>query len=364
MNHTYHIKMRAALWAAVGMICFASAPAMGGGRDMGCSPTLASPCSGGSSGGGSGGRYSAPSYDYGAARRAQEAAEAEAEAERQRQRQQAEAERQRQQAEAAAERQRQAEAERVERERLAEEKRRAEEKRQKDAAFIRDRDASANSLMGSSGSAMNQLKGLSGADNSGLMSGGFDSGGSGPKELKGSDHAGQKTGAQPAPPSGDPMVVDARNVPSGLPKDLDRAIATAYASAPPGVSDRVRKGYQAVMERDWMAAKAWFQDALNRDPDNAGLKRMIVLSEYSLRDRNPVTPRATSAAPAVKKPAPGKAEIDEFFRNFREGRKFTPTDKVRNYVLSMSDEEFKNRMWKSPLQLPQGSDTEYLFDLK
>ena len=87
--------------------------------------------------------------------------------------------------------------------------------------------------------------------------------------------------AKPAPtvPSGDPMVVDAPNVPSGLPKALDNAIATAYSSAPPGVSDRVRKGFQAVMDRDWKVAKAWFQDALNRDPTNAGLKRLVALSD-------------------------------------------------------------------------------------
>jgi tetratricopeptide (TPR) repeat protein len=82
-------------------------------------------------------------------------------------------------------------------------------------------------------------------------------------------------------PSGDPMVVDARKVPSGLPKALDNAIAKAYASAPPGVSDRVRKGFQAVMDRDWKVAKAWFQDALNRDPNNAGLKRLVALTDSS-----------------------------------------------------------------------------------
>ena len=76
-----------------------------------------------------------------------------------------------------------------------------------------------------------------------------------------------------------PTVVDARNVPSGLPKGLDNAIASAYSSAPPGVSDRVRKGFQAVMVRDWAVAKAWFQDALNHDPNNAGLKRLVALTD-------------------------------------------------------------------------------------
>jgi tetratricopeptide (TPR) repeat protein len=89
--------------------------------------------------------------------------------------------------------------------------------------------------------------------------------------------------AKPAPtvPSSDPSVVDARNVPSGLPKGLENAIATAYASAPPGVSERVRKGFQAVMARDWKVANAWFEDALNRDPGNAGLKRLVALTDSS-----------------------------------------------------------------------------------
>lgn len=80
-------------------------------------------------------------------------------------------------------------------------------------------------------------------------------------------------------PHTDTSVVDARNVPSGLPKALDNAIATAYSTAPSGVSDRVRKGFQAVMDRDWKVAKAWFEDALHRDPNNAGLKRLVALTE-------------------------------------------------------------------------------------
>lgn len=71
----------------------------------------------------------------------------------------------------------------------------------------------------------------------------------------------------------------APTLPTGLPNGLDSAIANAYASAPPGVSDRVRKGFQAVMVRDWKVAKAWFQDALNRDPTNVGLKRLVALTD-------------------------------------------------------------------------------------
>lgn len=91
-------------------------------------------------------------------------------------------------------------------------------------------------------------------------------------------------------PNADTSVVDARSVPSGLPKALDNAIASAYSSAPPGVSDRVRKGFQAVMERDWKVAKAWFQDALKRDPNNAGLKRLVALTDTSQQpNKQPAT---------------------------------------------------------------------------
>lgn len=349
MTHARTITIRAVLGAMLGIACLAPAPAMAWDqnpqgkcvdpRGCGSSP---SPSPGGGSG------YSTPSYDYEAERRAQEAA--------------------------AAERQRLA-AEQRKKELAAEQL-----KKEKEAAFIRDRDAKAKMLKGSLSSAMSQLKGLSGTDSSGLKGSGFDQGGQ-LKSAPGADTSvvdsrnepaglGGKSDfkgafAKPAPtvPSGDPMVVDAR-VPSGLPKALENVIATAYSTAPPGVSDRVRKGFQAVMDRDWKVAKAWFQDALNRDPNNAGLKRMIVLADYSLRDRQAVTSGGTGSVPAVKTSAPTKAEIDEFFRNFREGRKFTPTDKVRNHVLSMSNEEFKNRIWESPLQLPQDSDITYLFDLK
>ena len=83
------------------------------------------------------------------------------------------------------------------------------------------------------------------------------------------------TGPALASPSGDPRVVDARNVPSGLSKPVEDAIAGAYAKSPPGVSDRVRKGFQAVADQDWKVARAWFEEALARDPGNADLKRLV-----------------------------------------------------------------------------------------
>ena len=169
-----------------------------------------------------------------------------------------------------------------------------------------------------------------------------------------------KSAPTSASPTGDPRVVDARNVPSGLSKATENAIAGAYQNAPPGVSDRVRKGFQATMDRDWNVAKAWFEDALNRDPGNAGLKRLVVLSDYTLNSRQAAAPAAAAKLPEVPAATPGKAAIETFFRDFQAGRRHTPTDEVRSYVLSLPPEQFKRLVWN--LQ-PQDSDIEYLFEL-
>jgi hypothetical protein len=111
----------------------------------------------------------------------------------------------------------------------------------------------------------------------------------------------------------DSSVVDARNVPSGLPASVDRAITTAYVHAPSGVSDRVRKGFQAVMLNDWSVAKAWFEDALNHDPGNLNLKRLVQLSDYTTQrlssqdSRN--TPKQPDHRSAVQVPQDSDIEL-------------------------------------------------------
>lgn len=107
-------------------------------------------------------------------------------------------------------------------------------------------------------------------------------------------------------PNLDTRVVDAQKVPSGLPKSVDHAIASGYASAPSGVSDRVRKGFQAIAAHDWKVARAWFEDALNHDPKNVGLKRLVELADYTEKRREreiaAKTGKSTSAASAVQLP--------------------------------------------------------------
>lgn len=149
---------------------------------------------------------------------------------------------------------------------------------------------------------------------------------------------GVKTGAQ-APQSldfGDPMVVDARNVPSGLPKEVDDAIASGYSGAPAGVSDRVRKGFQAVAAHDWNAAQAWFHDALNHDPQNPSLKRLTELADFTFA-------RTRQAGAAKRSPStlqlPRSADMQLLFPGETPG----------------------SAKPGAALQLPKESDVEFLF---
>tara|TARA_R110000868_G_scaffold94569_1_gene260871 strand:- start:7399 stop:8373 length:975 start_codon:yes stop_codon:yes gene_type:complete len=84
---------------------------------------------------------------------------------------------------------------------------------------------------------------------------------------------------------GDPSVV----VPGRVLGDA--ASERVFYHAPAGVSDRVRKGFQGVATKDWKVARAWFQDALRLDPENADLKSLIaIIDEPSGSDRR-ITPQ-------------------------------------------------------------------------
>jgi hypothetical protein len=106
------------------------------------------------------------------------------------------------------------------------------------------------------------------------------------------------TSPSPAPLN-DPSVVDARNVATGLPKSVEAEIPDTPAG------NRVRKGFEAIMEHDWNVAHAWFQDALNHDPDNAGIQRLIDLAEYTMNrakqpPRKPVADTSEQDKAAMK----------------------------------------------------------------
>lgn len=102
---------------------------------------------------------------------------------------------------------------------------------------------------------------------------------------------------------GDPMVVDARNVPSGLSKNLEAEIP----STPAG--DRVRKGFQAIAGHDWELAVAWFGDALNHDPRNAGIARLRELARFTYeREKN--TSKLATQSRSAHIDATGLAQVN------------------------------------------------------
>jgi len=141
---------------------------------------------------------------------------------------------------------------------------------------------------------------------------------------------------------GDPSIVDARNVSSDLPKSIDNAIADAYSKAPEGVSDRVRKGFEAIANHDWPLAKAWFGDALNHDPGNAGLKRLVELSDYTGKRVQQGNAAKTGAAPSSLTVLPKTSDIQYLFPGWEPVQpKLSATGKK--------------------MELPKDSDIQFLF---
>ncbi len=111
--------------------------------------------------------------------------------------------------------------------------------------------------------------------------------------------AAQTKPASPVPFS-DSSVVDARNVPSGLPESVEKAIP----HTPSG--DNVRKGFQAIDEHDWKVALAWFKDALNHEPGSPGLQRLVDLAQYTLQRHSELGAKPIDDATAVGKRSPDK----------------------------------------------------------
>jgi len=131
----------------------------------------------------------------------------------------------------------------------------------------------------------------------------------------------------------DSMVVDARNVPTGLSKDVEESIPHTASG------DRVRKGFEAIADadwrrHDWKVASAWFQDALNHDPTNTGIKRLVDFAQYMVSQRTAAHTLAfENSPPPTQKtpPAPTalvesrtnpdlKADMEQFFKDVIESR--------------------------------------------
>lgn len=237
----------------------------------------------------------------------------------QREQQRRETERQRQEAE---ERERKAELERQQRET---DRKRLLEEAEMQARFLEGRDATATSLRGSSGSRASS--GVSGG--SGLRGSTPESGGG---VLRGSGQGTGLRGAGSAPsplPNLDAMVVDARNVPTGLPATVENTIPKTPAG------DRIRKGFQAVLEHDWTLAVVWFKDALNHEPGSPGLRRLVDLAEFTLQRH--------------REDLELKRDI-ELYRAMDDYDKSHPPKMIKNGKKTQSDAEWlkeKDPAWKT-----------------
>ncbi|MDI1301934.1 MAG: hypothetical protein PSX71_08520 [bacterium] len=92
--------------------------------------------------------------------------------------------------------------------------------------------------------------------------------------------------SRPAAVNAGKTVVDTRGVPQAG-ADLLERVPELRNSPEAG---RIRKGYQALLNRDWPVALAWWQDALKRDPANAALKRSVALAQWMVDREKEVRP--------------------------------------------------------------------------
>ena len=76
------------------------------------------------------------------------------------------------------------------------------------------------------------------------------------------------------------------------------------AIPPTPAGDRMRKGFQAIQSGDWKAALAWFQDAVNKDPTDLTLKRLVDLAKFTLyyRPKPPTAPPGTNKLTSKETP--------------------------------------------------------------
>jgi Tfp pilus assembly protein FimV len=108
-----------------------------------------------------------------------------------------------------------------------------------------------------------------------------------------------------------------------------------------------------VVAHDWKVARAWFQDALNHDPDNAGLKRLVDLADYTEKFNEQ---RAASTSNALNKPLTS----EEIPAN-ADARTYPLTStKIHTHEAwaRFIDKKYPKL---DPSKLPQDSDINFLF---
>lgn len=111
-------------------------------------------------------------------------------------------------------------------------------------------------------------------------------------------------------PAADPRVAAARNLPRQA-EEIERSPGAAAArrglaaliradregNPDDALSPAKRAEWEATADRDWQTAIAWYKTALQKDPQNAALKRMVGLCEYTLEWRRRTTAEMARHAP-------------------------------------------------------------------
>jgi tetratricopeptide (TPR) repeat protein len=97
------------------------------------------------------------------------------------------------------------------------------------------------------------------------------------------------------PPHTDTAVVDARVVQQGA-----ELIAQVPELAQSPAADRIRKGYQGVINHDWPVALVWWKEALQRDPNNKTLQESVKLAQWMVDWRKDPANLARTSKPVPR----------------------------------------------------------------
>lgn len=151
---------------------------------------------------------------------------------------------------------------------------------------------------------------------------------------------------KPCSTSQNAMIVDACDPGTDLPKGIADAIEGVFKDSPRAVTDRVRKGFNAVMQRDWKLASVWLRDALAREPNNVPLRVFSLLVE---RDKEP---------PDL--PPASDAEIQKLFDEVLAS---APTRRRNVSKVNDSRSLIEDAIYSLPKKLPVTSPTKRDLDL-
>ena len=149
----------------------------------------------------------------------------------------------------------------------------------------------------------------------------------------------------------DSKVVDTRNVPR-VGDDLMTKVPELKNSPE---AETIRKGYQALLNRDWQVALAWWQDALNRDPKNAALKRSVDLAKWMVDRQKEVRAGPVSLFGAANA-ATKRGDFDRALQLLQQLKTANPA--MTGPADRMIEETQRRR---ANLQLPDPSEANLIF---